>query len=181
MKKSNCILCICVTGSIAGSIVVLLAIYNYSLCTLIEEFFCAVFTGCLFAVPSGLLIVIEDIKQIRNEKMVLLSDLNTYLEGIAFKGYSEYDPEEVENIRFHLVEIYKLLGRELDENYLRKKEKQKIEELLNIVFDISCIIVELNEKYEKISQQNFNDDIKHVYELKESCCKVIQEIEENDY
>ncbi|MBD5511787.1 MAG: hypothetical protein HDR08_11145 [Lachnospiraceae bacterium] len=181
MKKSNCILGICVIGGILGSVIILLVAFDYSPCRLFEDFLGAVFTGCLFAVPSGLLIVNEDIKRIRNEQAVLLSDLSDYFKNVFIKGYGDYNPEVIEGIRSNIVEIYKLIGRELNENYLKKKEKRKVEELLNKIFDFSCIILDLNKKYKKISKENFDKDVEHIYELKDSCCKLIQEVQENKY
>lgn len=181
MKKSNCILSICVIGGIIGSIIILLIFYGYSLCRLSEDFFGAVFTGCLFAVPSGLLILCEDIKRVRNEQAALLSELDDYFKSIYIKDYDDYKPEEMENVRFNIVEIYKLLGRELDENHLRKKEKEKIEELFSKIYDFSCIMRDLNNKYKKISKENFDEDVEHICELKDSCIRIIEVIQEKNY
>ncbi|MCM1233079.1 MAG: hypothetical protein NC489_23390 [Ruminococcus flavefaciens] len=181
MKKFNCILSIFSIGGIIISVIALLKFYDYTLCKLSENFFIAIFTGCIFAIPNGLLIVNEDIKLVRSEQTELLFILNTYFESIYIEDYSNYDSAHIENIRSNIVKSYKLLAKELSENYLRKKERKKIEELMNKIYDISSIILDLNKKYKKISRKNFNNDVKHICELRDSCIELIQIIQEKNY
>lgn len=180
MKKGNCKLSIGIVLGIVVSIAVLLVDYNYTLCGLIEEAMLAIFTGCLFAVPNGVLIVYEDIKRVREEQTELLSDLDVYFKDISIREKDNYNPEVIEKNRQKIVKLNKLLGKRLDINYLKKKEKEEIRKLFDEIYSFSISILELNEKYHRMSNNDFNNEVRRINGIMDSCINLIQEIQEQN-
>lgn len=176
MKRSELILIVCGAVGIVVSAASLILFYDYSLCCLFEDFLVAVFTGCLFAFPSGLLVINSEVKRVRKEQTKLLADLEVQFSNISIKDSNNYIPEYMEEIRGNIVNLYKLLCAEITENYL--KEGEEIRVLLDKILDFSHTVINLNIEHKKIDKEKFDSEMQRICEIKDSCLKGIKEIQE---
>ncbi|MCM1560137.1 MAG: hypothetical protein NC123_11440, partial [Butyrivibrio sp.] len=152
MKKTRLLLVIITFAGIAFSTIILMGVYKHSLYQLIEQFAGSVLTGCLCTIPSGLLVINEEIKRFKNEQAELLSNLDTQIRSIVFDDYAGYVPEKTERIRNNVVELYHRLCSQISRNYLKKAEQDKIQKLLHAVFDFSHNTAQLDDNFKNITQ-----------------------------
>lgn len=150
MKRSELKLIVCGAVGIVVSVVLLMLVYDYSLCRLFEDFLVAVFTGCCFAFPSGLLIINGEVKRVRKKQTKLLADLEVQFNSICIIDSNNYIPERMEEIRV----------------------------LLDKILDFSHAVAALNREYEKIDKDKLDSEMQRICEIKDSCLKGIKEIQE---
>lgn len=87
MKKEYFSFVILVSIGIVVSGYVLCVVYATSVCQLFYEVSLAIFTGCLFAVPSGVVVLILDVTKNKRSIDTVLIDLNTKLEKLQNARY----------------------------------------------------------------------------------------------
>lgn len=173
-QKWNMII-IAVVGFII-SVGVLLVIYDYNPCDLFEDLLMTICTGFVIAIPSGCFIIKGELKRVRNEQAELLSDLDTMFKSISFSDYDNYNPSDTERARTFIVKLYYSLGKEITDNYLRKKEQ--IEKLLDEIHCFSISIINLNKNYKKITKEQFCKDVENICAKRDLCCELIKGIQE---
>lgn len=182
MEKQKRNMILFVTLTLIISVTLLLVVYKYDLCYLVENALVAAYTGCILAIPSGYLIIKGERKRIINEQAELLDNLYTLFENFSISSdYNSYRPSDVEKIRRHIVKLYYALGKIVTENYLWKSEQEKIEKLLNKIFDFSISIIDLKLKYREIDEEKYTKDVQKIYEKKNMCLSLIKELQKEQY
>lgn len=159
MKKAHVYLAICVgLGSIVSPII-LHVFFSVSWCTLLEEALKASFTGCLFAVPSGMLVVIEKRRDEKKRLFRCLSQLCDLAESCKCIGINgDYTAAHQD-----VISQYYELCLVLQSNY--SFSTRDISSIIHCMFDVAQYMEEIAECRDEARQEKY----KQILETLDSC------------
>lgn len=156
MKKFNIILLFVAIAAVFMSAIVLLCSYKKNFDYIIEESMIAVFTGCIFAFPSCVVIFIKDIKEVNKHCYNLAID---YIKHFKFvdtnyiiaKNNLQKEIEYIDGVSTELANI-------ITNNYLSSNKLRKIRNFLDQNASLYNKLYQLNQD-ENIEQDFINRNI----------------------
>ena len=123
MKKDYLYLTVLIiVGIITSGLITILA-FKTSFSELLYELFIAVFTGCIFAVPSGIIILCENISQNRKAFMGILGRLEKTVDYFTSNAFT------VNNVYLFLqdiVDIDNILSEIMRTNQFMSNQKKRL-------------------------------------------------------
>lgn len=179
MSKKRSILAVFTIVGIVISFVLLKFVFCTSICELVEQALLAAFTGCVFALFSGVAVWVDESRQIKAKQGELLADLYNQFDQFTVGHYASYVPGSLEARRRNIVNLYQLLHGHLSENvWINSPE---VVQLKDDIFDFSLCILELDRYYDdckKPSKIEFDVKLGEIYHLQGSCINLIPKIQE---
>lgn len=175
MNKNKLILYIILIISMFISCTLLWYAFKIPFYDLLQEVLKYIFTGCLFAIPSYIVLLKENSKKSRRKLVGLLNDISLKLEFLAIQNY---DSNIFENNRRIIVKINTKLINLLSENYF--DDRKIIEALLEKIFLLSVKIKEVNEKINNnliiIGDNEYNIMLNELQNIHNDCISLIEDI-----
>lgn len=119
MKKSRVILVAIFSFALIFSFCILLFSFGYdkNICDLIKEVLLSIFTGCVFVLPSGLIVLYYEYQRLMSKKRELLSKLSKLINRL------DIDSSSIFNDRFEIYELH-IQVEKLKNNYLFKSNDE---------------------------------------------------------
>lgn len=115
------------------SLVVLVFVFKTCVCSIVYDILIALLTGCIFSLPSSLIIILFNKKREKNELNELLSELLDLLKKDFDTDNNKYYLNDIKLIK----KLYYEIGNENYNNFY--SYKNLINELLNSIFSLcSC-------------------------------------------
>lgn len=143
MSKNRRALVVLTTVGVVASFCFLLFVYHESFCSLFKEFLTATMTGCLVAIPSGVVLLIEENKKLKIKRNQLIANIEETVNCITISDFTHYSADENEIYRKELVRYYHELVQDYNENIWADAEDVSL--LTMSMFHLSLCIKELNE------------------------------------
>lgn len=179
MSKKRTILAIFTMVGIVVPFVLLRFGFCTSVCKLIEQALLAAFTGCVFALFSGVAVWVDESRQIKVKQGELLANLYNQFGQFSVGDYASYVPGSLEANRRNIVNLYQLLHCHLSENvWINSPE---VAQLKDDIFDLSLCILELDRYYDdrkRPTKIEFDVKLGEINRLKGSCINLIPKVQE---
>lgn len=180
MNKHRLVLILIAAIGTVTSFVLLRFVYRIDYCLLLHDFLIAVFTGCIIAIPSCCIVIIEERRNSVRNLNKLVNRLSVLLKRTVFneKDYNCYVSQDNERIKQEIVNIHHQISYNLYENY--SFNKIVINNLLNELFDFSYNIALLHAYYEagrKPPRKNYKKCIMTINQHKQKCIDIIADMQ----
>lgn len=177
-KRRSIMAAFTIVGTVI-SFVLLKFVFCTSICELIEQALLAAFTGCVFALFSGIAVWIDESRQIKAKQGALLADLYSQFEQFTVGDYASYERGSLETKRRNIVNLYQLFHGHLSEDVWF--HDSDIAQLKDCIFDFSLCILELDHYYDdrrKPTKIEFEAKSKEIYCLKRNCINLIPRVQD---
>lgn len=177
MKKINLLIAGIFIIALVTSLILLLSVYKFDKDCLGYELCLSVFTGCVFAFPSGAIFLAYECYSIKRKSSDLISDIYSLLESMSTElKTTPICFSSVETKRTRLVSLHD----RLEETWLGviQLKKADIRDLLEKLFDISIKLVKANNLSAlKANPKKINNTIDDSVTLIEGSITLIKKIQ----
>lgn len=175
MSKYNRVVSLILVGSLVISFLILLFVFQYNedFCSLLKETSIAIFTGCIFAVPTGIVVLFFEQKKVRNKKNKIISSIYLEFGKVSFSG-NQFSLEKLKNHNDQIRLLYEDLSVFLYDNCFNNWKK--VNELKDNMFDYSLYTSLLIELYNSTSKDTVDKWCDRIQSKQQECIDIINEI-----
>ena len=143
MSKNRLALMILTASGVVVSFGLLKFAYQKSLCSLLEDLLLSIMTGCLIAIPSGILLFVDEYKKLKIKKNKLIANISDTIASIEISDLANCHPALNEIRRRQLVKYYHELVQDYTENIWT--DEDNVNQLTMAMFQLSLSIKQLDD------------------------------------
>jgi len=180
MKKNRIILSSLIIFGAVLCFVLLRCLFNVEVANLVEETLIAALTGCIFAIPSGIVVLFAEYKTHKLFQGKLLSDLYSAFNDFNMGDFSSYSTVYIAAKKDHIHRLYDSLLKNNIEHL--GVNTNRVSELLRSIFDFCLLVSDFNEKFLKqkiATPDEFGRCVDKIVCAKTTCVEIIESLQKN--
>lgn len=176
MSKYNKIISVILIVALISSFFVLLFVFGYSkkFCGLLEETIVTIFTGCVFAIPTGLVVLFFEHNKVIKKKSRIVFSISQELNNFSEINNEQFSLEKLKKHNEQIILLYEDLNGFLYSNHFN--DWKKVSKLKDNIFEYSLDISCLMNFYNSTNDTTINSWLDKIKTKGEECLEIIKEI-----